>query len=447
MDDENMDNIDEDEMLEDESNSEMDDDDDDEPKGPAKTYLPGEPLEEGEELVCDESAYVLYHQAQTGAPCLSFDVIPDNLGENREKYPLTCFIAAGTQSQRGKSNHVIVMKMSNLNKNSKASTKNEDSESESESSESEDEDEKPELETAVINHSSGAVNRIRVTKLNDRHIAATWSDKGKVHVWDLSRPVAALNDPTVMTSYVKNEESAPALYTFTGHQVEGFALDWSTTSPGKLLTGDCNKNIHLWRPGEGGWQVDQRPFAAHTSSVEDIQWSPNEDNVFASCSVDRSIRIWDSRAAPTKACMLTTEGAHERDVNVIHWNRNEPFLLSGGDDGVLKIWDLRQFQHGKAAAIFKHHTAPITSVEWHPTDSSVFAAAGSDDQVSLWDLGVERDLEIPAPSQGEPEVPAQLLFIHQGQTDIKEIHWHRQLPGVVLSTAHSGFNVFRTISV
>lgn len=49
---------------------------------------------------------------------------------------------------------------------------------------------------------------------------------------------------------------------------------------GNLITGDCKKNIHLWKMEEGGtWNVDQRPYAAHTESVEDLQWSPNEKTV------------------------------------------------------------------------------------------------------------------------------------------------------------------------
>jgi ribosome assembly protein RRB1 len=40
-------------------------------------------------------------------------------------------------------------------------------------------------------------------------------------------------------------------------------------------------------------------------------------------------------------------------------------------------------------------------------------------------------------------IPPQLFFVHQGQSDIKEVHWHRQLPGVLASTAADSFHVFK----
>ncbi|UJR15351.1 hypothetical protein I4U23_002300 [Adineta vaga] len=412
-----------------------------------QVYLPGDPLNEDEELVREESAYEMFHEAQTGDPCLSFDVLPDNLGMDRNQYPHTVFIVCGTQAEKPDRNSVMVVKMSNLAKTLKETT----SDAESDDEDDDEEDAKPEFESVSLKH-FGGVNRIRSTVINDRKIAATWSDTGKVHIWDLSRLIHAVNDSSVMASYTRNQESPKALFTFNGHMTEGFAMDWSPVAPGVLATGDCSKNIHVWKPNETEWLVDQRPYIGHTSSVEDIQWSPNEESVFTSCSVDRSIRIWDIRAMPSKACMLTEIDAHTSDVNVISWNKFEPFLISGGDDGYIKVWDLRQFSKQTPVASFKHHRSAITSVEWHYTDSSVFAAAGADNQITLWDLAVEKDDEEKKDqasandSSPTENLPDQLLFIHMGQTDIKEVHWHKQIPGLLLSTALSGYNIFKTIS-
>lgn len=103
-------------------------------------------------------------------------------------------------------------------------------------------------------------------------------------------------------------------------------------------------------------------------------------------------------------------------------------------------------QSGRPVANFKQHSAPVTSVEWSPADSSVFAASGADDVVSQWDLSVE-SCDVGSRVEGVKDLPPQLLFLHQGQTEVKEVHWHPQIPGVMISTALSGFNVFRTISV
>lgn len=76
---------------------------------------------------------------------------------------------------------------------------------------------------------------LQATRYNGKPLAACWTDKGKVLIFDLSRSLQAVDDPSVMSIYVRNGESAPPLYTFAGHQTEGYALDWAETTPGKNI--------------------------------------------------------------------------------------------------------------------------------------------------------------------------------------------------------------------
>ena len=55
----------------------------------------------------------MYHEFQTGAPCLSFDIIRDDLNRSAGDFPATAFIVAGTMSQSAK-DHLIVLKLSNM---------------------------------------------------------------------------------------------------------------------------------------------------------------------------------------------------------------------------------------------------------------------------------------------------------------------------------------------
>ena len=124
----------------------------------------------------------------------------------------------------------------------------------------------------------------------DTHIVSTWGADGVVYVWDVQQMLRSLDGPLSGASGVLPTAPVAKL---TRHTDEGFAMDWCALKPGRLATGDCKGQVFLTElHSNGAWVQGDVPYTSHRQSVEDLQWSPKEVDVFASCSVDHTIKIW-----------------------------------------------------------------------------------------------------------------------------------------------------------
>lgn len=497
-------------------------------------FKPGKhQLQQGESLVCDETAYDIFYKCNVEWPAMSFDYICtdanghfNNINPSRlSAYPLSITLCLGTQANTSSSNKLVFARMSNLHRNpnrkrmlnanarnnkDKDEDKDDDSDDDSdEESDDESDDEEGDMESGDEENEDAdgkdpvtlssidmngvlqsndikmdaTINRIRVMPQRSQ-IAAYWNEKGRVSLVDASANLDALYLDRRQGKQRMGMPNAPPpsstrpFYSTRIHGTEGYGLDWSRVAEGHLLSGACDGSIYLSRPtgneGAASWTTVADKFKS-PASVEDIQWSPAEANVFASCHAAPAphLNVWDCRQYRKPALSVPNAHAHRVDINVISWNRSESHLLaSGADDGVIKVWDLRMLSSSsatpaassssssgsgngssnvQAAAEFALHKKAITSIQWHPVDASMLCASSEDGSVSVWDLAVERDAEEELKDgivvDGAEEFPPQLLFIHMGQTNVKDAQWHPACPSLIVSTAEDGINIFQPANI
>ena len=274
----------------------------DEPLKPS-VFVPGrDEIDAEETLQYDPTAYDCMSSMSLEWPSLSFDIIPDNLGDDRRAFPHQLFMVAGTQASSVKLNYLAVMKVSNLTQgghgaNAKKDGSDEDSDADMSDSDSDEEVEDARLHVRKIAH-TGGINRIR-SMPQQPHVVASWSDTAQVQIWDLAQQLTELAgeaEPATGSAKIQKVNARQV----HSHSSEGYALDWSPVAPGRLASGDCRGKIHIWDPTPAGRWAVGAALKGHEGSVEEIQWSPTEATVFSSASVDRTVRIWDTREAVRK---------------------------------------------------------------------------------------------------------------------------------------------------
>ncbi|KAL8718588.1 MAG: hypothetical protein Q9225_004290 [Loekoesia sp. 1 TL-2023] len=102
-------------------------------------------------------------------------------------------------------------------------------------------------------------------------------------------------------------------------------------------------------------------LAAHHRAVLSVAWSPHEEYILASGSLDGTARLWDIRRSANSLGVLDLEDS----VGIV------------GEDGLGK--NARSREHGKT------HTDAVNGVVW-TDDGRHLVTAGHDERVRVWDM-------------------------------------------------------------
>lgn len=112
----------------------------------------------------------------------------------------------------------------------------------------------------------------RLKALHNSHIVATWNDENEVGIYDIKAALTNLQNRKAKGG--KQSKFGGSKLASFKHTQEGFALDWSYHSLGRLAAGSCNSKIQLYSPTDESlscWtQESKNGLVGHKSSVEDI---------------------------------------------------------------------------------------------------------------------------------------------------------------------------------
>jgi polyadenylation factor subunit 2 len=125
-------------------------------------------------------------------------------------------------------------------------------------------------------------------------------------------------------------------------------------------------------------------FQGHREACHGISWSPNDER-FVTGGDDGLVKIWNYRAASSERELA----GHGWDVRCVDWHPTKGLVVSGSKDMLVKFWDPRT---GKDLSTLHSHKAVVNAASWNP-EGHIVATAGGDGYIRLFDIRTFRELE------------------------------------------------------
>lgn len=181
---------------------------------------------------------------------------------------------------------------------------------------------------------------------------ASGSGDSTIMVWSLDQPNNLVKEP---------------LRTFNGHTADVASLSWIDTN--LLLSGSGDSTCRLFDKRVNGAGIVQT-FAGHGGAVASV-CTMNNNQSFASCSEDETVRVWDIRS---KSCFATYgESGEDKESWVgktaMGLSKSGRMAFVGNAAGSIDVIDLLTGEQNCVSS--KYHTEAVTSCELSPSGNAV----------------------------------------------------------------------------
>lgn len=124
-----------------------------------------------------------------------------------------------------------------------------------------------------------------------------------------------------------------------------------------------------------------RTFYDHLAPINDLDFHPNA-TLLASCSKDNSIKFFDHEKLFIKRAYKQV--VEPQNIRSIQFHPSGDYLISGGDNPYVRIFNITTFQAYISKDVENQHTMPINQVRYN-NDGRQYATCSKDGSIKYWD--------------------------------------------------------------